>query len=127
MTRLRAFGLCYLATPYTKYRLGLHAAFADAARLTGKLLAEGVIAYSPIAHLHPVGVHADLALTDYSLWRAHNLQMIARCDALIVGTMAGWKDSVGVLDEIELFGDRPRFLICPQTLAVKEMEAEHVA
>jgi hypothetical protein len=110
--------LAYVASPYTKFVDGLDAAHEVAARLTGRLLASGVIAYSPIAHCHPMAVYAALDPLDIPIWYGHNLVMMRRCDTLIVAHLPGWEESEGVKFEIDHFAKagKPIFDLDPVTL-----------
>lgn len=103
--------LYYLATPYTKYKGGIEKAFMAAAELTGKLLTNGYRVYSPIAHTHPVAVYGGLDPLDHSIWLPFDEAMMHACDALLVAHMDGWRESKGVMHEIEFFarGKKPIF------------------
>lgn len=124
MQRLTQFNLVYLGTPYSKYADGLEAAFREACVLTGKLIAAGVRAYSPIAHTHPVAIHAGLDPLDHNIWLPYDEAIMARCDAMVVGTMIGWRESYGVKYEIDTFrkAGKPVFMVSPETLDVSLCE-----
>lgn len=115
---LRKFPLCYVATPYSKYPLGLEHAFRDAARLTGELLKRGLSVYSPIAHTHPIAKYADIDLLDHDIWLPFDAALMSKSDALIVARMDGWEESYGVGEEIKAFkaAGKPRFDIDPKTM-----------
>lgn len=98
------FRLCYLATPYSKYKGGnLVQAFHDAAQLAAELLAAGVRVYSPIAHTHPLAIHGNLDPLDHDIWLPFDEAMMEACDCLIVAHMDGWDVSFGIAHEIEFF------------------------
>ena len=103
--------LAYLATPYSRYPLGIEQAFIDAAKLAGRLLRIGLCVYSPITHTHPFAVFNNLDPLDYSIWQPFDEAMLNACDALIVAHMDGWQDSLGLAREVAFFerADKPIF------------------
>jgi hypothetical protein len=116
---LRRFSLCYLATPYSKYKGGdLALAFQDAAALAASLLIEGIKVYSPIAHTHPLAVFSHLDPLDHSIWLPFDEAMMEAADALIVAHMDGWEESFGIAHEIKKFvaDGKPIFDLDPATL-----------
>ena len=118
---LRRYSLCYLATPYSKYKGGnLDLAFQEAAALAASLLIEGVKVYSPIAHTHPLAVYSHLDPLDHAIWLPFDETMMEAADALIVAHMDGWEDSFGVAHEIKKFRDdgKPIYDLNPTTFAL---------
>lgn len=115
------FRLCYLATPYSKYKGGnLEAAFEDASQLAALLLAAGVRVYSPIAHTHPLAVYGGLDPLDHSIWLPFDEAMMEAADCLIVAHMDGWDQSYGIAHEVEFFTKRRKLIfdLDPVTLHV---------
>lgn len=112
--------LAYLATPYTKYKPGIEAAFVEACKLTARLIRTGMPVYSPVAHCHPVALHGDIDPLDQTFWYDFNAAMLAACRVLIVAHMPGWEQSTGIALEIEFFAKRGRsvFDLDPATLAM---------
>lgn len=98
-----AAGYWYLASPYSKYRLGLHAAFQHVCEAAGELLKRGVIAYSPIAHTHPIGLYARIDSLDVDFWLKADKPLMDGAYGLLVLQMPGWKDSYGIGVEVEEF------------------------
>lgn len=94
-------GYFYLASPYSKYYAGLHAAFEDICQIAGKLIALGVPVYSPIAHTHPVAIHSGMNPLDHEIWLPADKPMFEAAHGLIVAQMDGWADSYGVQVEIQ--------------------------
>lgn len=122
---LSRFSLCYLATPYSKYKGGnLDLAFQEAAALAAALLIEGVKVYSPIAHTHPLAVYSHLDPLDHSIWLPFDEAMMEAADALIVAHMEGWAESFGVAHEIKKFqaDGKPIFDLDPVTFALTRRE-----
>ena len=100
-------GLCYLATPYTKYRTGnLFEAYTEACRIAGQLIRMGIRVYSPISHTHSIGVWGELPLDDHSLWMPFDAIMMEKADCLIVARMEGWQESLRMHEEIAYFTQR---------------------
>lgn len=103
MLDLKKMGLCYLASPYTRYPDGMKLAYIEAAKLAGRLLLDGVKVYSPIAHTHPISRYAEINPTDHDVWLPFDKAMMDVCDSLVVAEMRGWATSFGVAHEIEYF------------------------
>ncbi len=93
----------YLATPYSKYPHGLHAAYVGACQLAAKLLQLDYKIYSPIAHTHPIAIHGGLDPLDHNIWLPFDHAIMEHCDALIIAHMDGWQDSYGIAQEIKYF------------------------
>lgn len=122
MERMKQFDLVYLATPYTKYPLGIDAAFEASCAVTAALITLGVKVYSPIAHTHPVAVHGGLDPLDYKIWLPFNNAIIAKSDAILVAKLPTWEKSYGIGHEIELFlaAGKPVYYLDPVTMAVMQ-------
>ena len=117
---LRVYGEIYLASPYTKYPKGHDQAFMDVVTLQGRLLANNILAFSPIAHGHAVSRCNKMDVDD-PIWIRLNRRMLPHFPALLVAEMEGWKDSDGVTEEIKTMEglERPIYYINPNTLAVR--------
>ncbi|MEX1232508.1 MAG: DUF1937 family protein [Planctomycetaceae bacterium] len=96
--------MIYLASPYSdpssdvreaRYRLACHA--------VAILLHAGLTCYSPIVHSHPLVQHGFP--TDWSFWELHDRAHLARCDELVVLTIRGWQESIGVSAEVAQAGE----------------------
>lgn len=114
--------LAYLATPYSKYPLGIEQAFVDAAKLAAKLLQSGLRVYSPIAHTHPLAIHGNIDPLDHEIWMPFDEAMMKACDVLIVAHMAGWSTSKGIDIEVKYFQKmkRPIFDLYPETMKMRK-------
>ena len=90
--------LIYLASPYASPSAAVREARLEAVRFVcGKLVNEGKIVLSPMVYLGELamrGVHPPQG------WYAFDLQLLARCDELLVLQLPGWEVSKGVLVEI---------------------------
>ena len=90
--------LIYLASPYAHPSSTVREARLEAVRyVCGQMVSEGKIVMSPLVYLGELaykGVHPPQG------WYAFDLQLLARCDELVVLQLPGWEDSRGVLVEI---------------------------
>ena len=94
--------LTYLALPYSHPDPAVRCArFVDANIAAAKLLKQGHLVYSPISHTHPIAAQENLEL-DWSAWESLNATYLALSHTLIVLTLDGWRDSVGLAAEIKL-------------------------
>lgn len=123
MLKPSELGMVYLATPYTKYKNGINAAFQDAAILASKMLTQGYKVYSPISHTHPIAIYGGIDPTS-EMWVQFDETMMAVSDTLIVGMMEGWEDSWGVKKEIEHFRERGKMIayMDPETTEITRVE-----
>ena len=95
-------GFVYLGSPYSKYYAGHDAAAADVSIVAGRLMHLGLVVYAPIAHGHFISAHAELPQT-WEFWKKQCQPMIDAASSLVVATMEGWQDSVGLTHEIACF------------------------
>ena len=93
-------GYMYLASPYShpdpfvremRYLWTMH-------EMT-LMLQEGMAVYSPIVHCHELAKIADLP-REAAFWMKYNFTMLAAAEILGVLMLPGWKESVGVTEEI---------------------------
>jgi hypothetical protein len=96
-------GYLYVGSPYTKYPGGIEVAFTEICRITGWLVKNGVKAFSPIAHSHPLCQYGWLDPLDHSIWLPLDKPLMDAAVGLIVVQMSGWKESHGLTEEIEVF------------------------
>lgn len=124
LEKLRTYNLIYLATPYSKYRYGLAGAFEEACKIVGKLIKEKVHVYSPIAHTHPVALHANLDPLDHNIWLPFDKVMMDAADLLLIATMEGWDNSKGILHEVDYFFNHKKDIkfIDPTSLELTEFK-----
>jgi len=96
--------LTYLAQPYThedpkvmqeRYEKGCEA--------TSILMNKGWMVFSPIAHSHGPAQYG--LPKDYGYWRQYCELMLPKCDEVIILTLDGWEESVGVKEEVYLAGE----------------------
>lgn len=95
------WGLGYLVSPYTHHDPHVEEArFKMACQIAGALILQGHFVYSPIAHTHCIGKETKLP-TGWEFWKTFDQMVINRCNYIIVATMNGWRESVGVRAEME--------------------------
>lgn len=92
----------YLSIPYSK--IDKEWSFQVANKITGELMKQGYLVYSPISHSHPVAMEVDLP-TDFAFWQPHNETFIEWCDevrVVVLGLngMDYINESTGVQGEI---------------------------
>lgn len=94
--------MIYLATPYSHPDIAvMESRFDMACRIAGRLMADGEIVFSPIAHTHPIAVRCELPRgSDY--WNIYDREMLRAADKLVVVMMDGWRESKGIAGEIEI-------------------------
>lgn len=96
--------LHYLASPYTSddYRIQ-EARYQMAVTACALLIKMNLSVYSPIVHWHVIAEqYFDIP---YSTYLNNDLQHLQNCDAMIVLTATGWKESHGVQAEITMATD----------------------
>lgn len=94
--------LVYLACPYTHIRTSVRVnRFHYVNAAAGALIADGMLVFSPISHSHPITIDAQIPST-WAYWEKHDRAMLEACSKLVVLTLDGWKESVGVQAEIAI-------------------------
>ena len=94
--------MTYLACPYSHPSVEVRERRYHAAnKAFASLMKSGVQTYSPISHTHQASVDYGLP-TDWKFWERNCTEFISICDRLIVLTIDGWRESVGVQAEIEI-------------------------
>lgn len=103
LTELASHDLVYLATPYSKYKDGIHAAYEEACRIAAELLKKGVKVYSPIAHTHSIAMVGDIDPLDHGIWLPFDEAIMRQCSAMCIAKMDGWLQSYGLDQEVKFF------------------------
>jgi hypothetical protein len=93
----------YLATPYSRYPLGIEEAFRMACRQAALLIEAKIFVYCPISHTHPIAIHGDIDPLSHEIWMMVDEPLMASASGLIVCMMEGWRESFGAQKEIEYF------------------------
>jgi hypothetical protein len=107
--------LFYLASPYSHPDYEVREQRYRAAReITAALLERGWLVHSPI-----VATHALVAYglgSEFYAWQSLDMRLLDCCDGLLVATIPGWQESVGVTAEIEYMRRRgkPVLYVVPE-------------
>lgn len=93
--------LYYLASPYShQNKLVMNIRYEIVIYAASRLTAEGFRLLEPIAMCHEQSSRYELP-QGYEFWKTRDRSFIDLCDAVMVLTIPGWEESVGVTDEIE--------------------------
>jgi hypothetical protein len=109
--------LYYLASPYTHKNPVIKKQRADVAtKAAVDLLKNGIFCFAPIPYNAP-WENYNLP-GDWGFWEKFDKTFISRCDAVLVLTIDGWKESIGVQAEIEYAkeNDIPVLFITPEEI-----------
>jgi len=118
--QLTKYGLIYLASPYTKYKRGLYAAFLDAAKIAARLAKQEVRVYCPVVYSHVLAVQGGISPVDHKFWMNYDRPFMDACGALLVARVGRWGESEGIAEEREIFraAGKPTFFVDPETLEI---------
>lgn len=105
-------GTSYLASPYSRYHGGLDEACRLVSVAAGVLMRRGHRIFSPIAHSHAISVAAGINPLDWDFWRHQDEDHMKQANGLIILQLDGWRESVGVTDEIAAFEWMGKPVIC---------------
>ena len=90
----------YLASPYSHKNSDImEKRYAEVSDVAAQLILAGLILIEPIAMCHHKSLKYQLP-TGYEYWKTRDRTFIERSDGVIVLLIPGWKESVGVTDEI---------------------------
>lgn len=93
--------MIYLASPYSHPNPCVREdRFHAACQAAAALIHHGATVFSPIAHSHPIALHG--APTDWSFWEQNDRVLLEFCDEVVVLTIDGWEESIGVQAEIQI-------------------------
>ncbi len=94
--------IIYLALPYmhdSKFIIEFRAMVSDI--IAADLMGKGHVVFAPISMSHGIAVKYGLP-GDWKFWAKFDEEFIKVCGKLLVITLKGWKESVGVTAEIKL-------------------------
>ncbi len=92
--------MIYLASPYSHPDPDVrHCRFRAVCKAAAVLIGQGNHVFSPIAHSHPISQFME-GEDSWDRWRAFDFRMIEQSEALFYLTIDGWKESVGVREEM---------------------------
>jgi len=93
-------GITYLACPYSHASKQVREdRFAAVNLAAGHLMRRGRFVFSPISHTHPIAMACELPF-GFDYWEAYDKAILDHCCDVVVLTLDGWEDSVGVQAEI---------------------------
>lgn len=115
---LRRYRRLYLASPYT-LRPDRERAHAEICAIAGHLMKQGLYVFCPIAHCHPIAVHAGID-PGPEFWVDHIRREQDLSDALVIAQMDGWLESAGISGEIAhaALRDQPTYALEPQAMTL---------
>lgn len=94
--------LIYLAVPYSSPdNYTRHNRFHESCRIAAYLFQQGNFVFSPISHTHPIKELSHLE-GDWKFWAEYDTRMLSFCDRMVIATLSGWKESVGVKAEMDV-------------------------
>ncbi len=92
----------YLASPYTFPTQALRERrFREVAQTAARLMREGKVVFSPIAHGHVIETVGGLTEQSHAFWMRQCVPMLRHASKLVVLKLEGWEKSMGVQLEVE--------------------------
>lgn len=99
--RLNLHDLIYVGSPYNhKDPMVRQHRYEQVRAYVAKLGRDGLVAYSPIIHWHPMAVHHELP-KGFDFWEKADLTILSKSTSMRVLQLKGWKESVGLQAEID--------------------------
>ena len=99
-------GFSYMASPYTHEDPDVRQRrFEQVCRAAAHMMDEGKVVFSAIAHGHAIEIYGAESRRDWEFWENQCINMLDTADELLVLTLDGWQDSVGVQREIDYAED----------------------
>lgn len=91
--------IAYLASPYNHPDESVKKLRVKTVTATASyLFNQGIFTFSPLTHNVPL-MEAG-AKTGWDIWIPYDLELLSRCDKLIILKLSGWRESLGVKAEI---------------------------
>jgi hypothetical protein len=113
--------MIYLASPYSHADTEVREdRYRSVCRVAAKLMLEGTIVFSPIAHTHPIAKYGDLDALDADFYLKFDKEFIEHSEVVYILQLDGWKESYGVNWEINFAREKgiPVGYMNPETLEV---------
>lgn len=93
----------YLGQPYSHADPYVRVArYLAGIKASAWLLDRGINVFSPIVHSHPISVILDRPHTWIDFWHQFDSRIIPGCRALLILSLPGFEDSIGLREEISL-------------------------
>lgn len=111
----------FLASPYSQYPEGHHAAYLLAAKAAGLLTRHRVPHFSPITHCHTSAIMASLDPTDLSIWLPVMAPFRHHAHGIILLKGKSWESSKGMNEEWAEFKaqDKPAIFMDPGVVPIE--------
>ncbi|HUT88951.1 MAG TPA: DUF1937 family protein [Thermoguttaceae bacterium] len=91
--------MIYLASPYSHPDPAIQdQRFQTVCQVAAGMLRAGKLVFSPIAHSIPIAEHG--VPNTWAFWWGVDLEILARCDEVVVLKLPGWDRSQGVQAEV---------------------------
>ena len=119
----------YLASPYSHPSPAVRQERYEAVvRAAARLMLDGQVVFSPIAHSHPVETLGMPAPQSGAFWMKQDLALLRHAERLLILALPGYEDSAGIKQEIEfaLSKNIPVELLQPEAVGL-DCAAEHIA
>ena len=93
--------MIYLASPYSDPNPDVvEQRYLNTMKCLAELIRQGKFVWSPIVHCHPMA-HTHNLPKDAKYWSRFSIDFLRRADGIYVLKLPGWKDSLGVQEEIK--------------------------
>ncbi len=94
--------MLYLCSPYSDPDPAVRQErFEAVCRAAAKLMAKGLVVFSPIAHTHHIALAGNLP-TGWDYWQRVDEAFLAACSRVVVLELPGWRESKGIAEELRL-------------------------
>ena len=92
--------------------------FESIIRCHAKIISEGYFCFAPVAHGYPASVQPEYNSVTEKYWLRLDLKCAVICRVLLVITLPGWEDSIGIKEETVYFSEKskPIFYISKKEL-----------
>ena len=94
-------GFTYLASPYSHPDEDVRLERYEAAcRAAARLMDQGEVVFSPIAHSHPIELVGQPKKPTHDFWMRQDRPILQHAAKLAVLMLPGWQNSKGVSEEV---------------------------
>ena len=94
--------IIYLAAPYShKDKAVMQDRFEWVSAVCAELMKKGYVVFSPITYSHQLSIDHSLPC-NWEFWKNIDETFLKVCDGMLVLTLDGWEESVGLKAEVEL-------------------------
>ena len=100
-------GFIYIASPYSHLSgIVRYNRFIAVCRVAARLMEEGHVVFSPIAHSHPICEVLRPQTNPLLFWMRQDLPILALAEKLVVLMLPGWDISKGVKMEMDFANEK---------------------